>query len=106
MLTPTLLKGGEFPVLSSFDVTRFLETIERERITATFVAPSMIYDLLDKAPLVRYDLSSLEMIIYGASPISPVRLREAIRANWAQVLPALWSDRSAECRHIPQPRRP
>ena len=78
MLTPTLLKGGEFHVLPSFDVTSFLETIERERITATFVVPSMIYDLLDKAPLERYDLSSLEMIIYGASPISPARLREAI----------------------------
>ena len=78
MLTPTLLKGGEFHVLPSFDVTSFLETIERERITATFVVPSMIYDLLDKAPLERYDLSSLETIIYGASPISPARLREAI----------------------------
>ena len=78
MLMPTLLKGGEFHVLPSFDVTSFLETIERERITATFVVPSMIYDLLDKAPLERYDLSSLEMIIYGASPISPARLREAI----------------------------
>ena len=78
MLTPTLVKGGEFHVLPAFDVRSFLETIQRERITATFMVPSMIYDLLDKAPLEDYDLSSLEMIIYGASPIAPARLREAI----------------------------
>jgi len=78
MLTPSLIKGGEFHVLPGFDVHSFLDTIQRERITATFVVPSMIYDLLDKAPLEDYDLSSLEMIIYGASPISPARLREAI----------------------------
>jgi fatty-acyl-CoA synthase len=78
MLTPTLIRGGVFFALPAFDVRTFLETIERERITATFMVPSMIYDLLDKAPLADYDLSSLQMIIYGAAPISPVRLREAI----------------------------
>lgn len=78
MLTPTLLRGGEFHVLAGFDPKSFLETIEREKITATFVVPSMIYDLLDKVRVEDYDLSSLEMIVYGASPISPARLREAI----------------------------
>lgn len=78
MLTPTLIKGGEFHVLPSFNPDEFLRTIEREKITATFVVPSMIYDFLDKVELEKYDLSSLEMIIYGASPISPVRLKEAI----------------------------
>jgi fatty-acyl-CoA synthase len=42
------------------------------------MVPSMIYDLLDKARVEDYDLSSLEMIIYGAAPISPARLAEAI----------------------------
>jgi fatty-acyl-CoA synthase len=78
MLTPTLMRGGEFHVLPAFDVRAYLETIERERISATFLVPSMIYDLLDKAPLENYDLSSLRMIIYGAAPISPARLQEAI----------------------------
>lgn len=78
MLTPTLLKGGSFHILPAFDPKTFLETIQRERITATFMVPSMIYDLLDKARLEDYDLSSLQMVIYGASPISPARLREAI----------------------------
>ena len=78
MLTPTALRGGEFHVLSRFEPREFLETVERSRITATFVVPSMIYDLLDKVDAADFDLSSLEMIIYGASPISPARLQEAI----------------------------
>jgi fatty-acyl-CoA synthase len=78
MLTPTLIRGGEFHILSGFHPDEFLKTVERERITATFLVPSMIYDLLDKVPIEKYDLSSLEMIIYGASPISPSRLKEAI----------------------------
>ena len=78
MLAPTLMQGGELHILPAFDPQSFLQTIERERITATFVVPSMIYDLLDRGEPERYDLSSLETIIYGASPISPARLREAI----------------------------
>ena len=78
MLTPTLMRGGEFHVLPSFDPKGFLETIARDRITATFMVPSMIYDLLDKVRVEDYDLSSLDMIIYGAAPISPARLAEAI----------------------------
>jgi fatty-acyl-CoA synthase len=78
MLTPTLMRGGEFHVLPAFDPKGFLETIVRERITATFMVPSMIYDLLDKVQVEDYDLSSLQMIIYGAAPISPARLAEAI----------------------------
>lgn len=78
MLNPTLVRGGEFHVVPGFDPKSFLETIERERITATFMVPSMIYDLLDKVAIEEYDLSSLEMIIYGAAPISPARLKEAI----------------------------
>lgn len=78
MLSPTLLRGGEFHVLPGFDPRVFLDTMARHEITATFVVPSMIYDLLDKVRVEDYDLSSLEMIIYGASSISPARLREAI----------------------------
>lgn len=78
MLTPTMLRGGEFHVMAGFDPKAFLETVQRERITASFVVPSMIYDLLDKVRVEDYDLSSLEMIIYGAAPISTSRLAEAI----------------------------
>ena len=76
----TLLKGGTVFVLEGmhFDPDAFLDIVERHRITATLLVPTMIYRLLDHPRLADADLSSLETIFYGASPTSPARLAEAI----------------------------
>lgn len=44
----------------------------------TFLVPTMVYVLLDYPDLKKYDLSSLENVIYGASAIAPERLKQAI----------------------------
>jgi fatty-acyl-CoA synthase len=78
MMIPTLVQGGTFHFQQGFDADAFLATIERERITATFLVPTMLYVLLDHPRLKDFDLSSLQMLIYGASPASPARLRQAL----------------------------
>ncbi|MFC0314652.1 fatty-acid--CoA ligase FadD8 [Gordonia phosphorivorans] len=75
---PTLMKGGSMVVLSKFDPAEVLATIEREKITATMLVPSMLYALLDHPDSRTRDLSSLQTVYYGASAINPVRLAEAI----------------------------
>jgi len=75
---PTMLRGGSIVVLPSFHPTTVLETIERHRITATMLVPTMLYVLLDHPALATTDLSSLQTVFYGASAISPTRLAEAI----------------------------
>ncbi|MBM7366063.1 fatty-acid--CoA ligase FadD8 [Gordonia hydrophobica] len=75
---PTLIKGGTMLVLGGFNPAEVLETIERERITATMLVPSMLYALMDHPDSRTRDLSSLETVYYGASPMNPVRLAEAI----------------------------
>src|SRR3954463_4998593 len=75
---PTVIKGGSLFVLSKFDPAEVLEFIEREKITATMLVPSMLYALMDHPDSRTRDLSSLETVYYGASAINPVRLREAI----------------------------
>ncbi|MGA8257452.1 MAG: AMP-binding protein, partial [Nocardioides sp.] len=75
---PTVIKGGSLFVLSKFDPAEVLETIEREKITATMLVPSMLYALMDHPDSHTRDLSSLETVYYGASAINPVRLKEAI----------------------------
>jgi len=75
---PTVIQGGSLFVLPRFDPALVLETIERERITATMLVPSMLYALLDHPDSHTRDLSSLETVYYGASAINPARLREAI----------------------------
>ncbi len=79
LFVPLLLQGGSMVVLPAFEAGAVLEAIERHRITTTMLVPSMIYALLDHPRFARTDLSSLQTIFYGASPMSPVRLQEAIR---------------------------
>jgi fatty-acyl-CoA synthase len=75
---PTLLRGGCLYVLPHFDPERVLDTIARHRITATMLVPTMIYVLLDHPKLESVDLSSLATLYYGASAMSPARLREGL----------------------------
>jgi fatty-acyl-CoA synthase len=79
MFVPLLLVGGSMVVLPAFDAGAVLEAIEQYRITTTMLVPSMIYALLDHPAFAGTDLSSLETVFYGASPMSPTRLQEAIR---------------------------
>lgn len=78
MLSPTMVKGGAFYFQQGFDPEAFMALVQKERITATFLVPTMLYVLLDHPRLKDYDLSSLEMIIYGAAPMSPARLLQAL----------------------------
>jgi fatty-acyl-CoA synthase len=75
---PVLLRGGSFVALPSFDPASWMAAVEEHRITATMLVPAMLYAILDHPDIDRRDLSSLEVIYYGASPASPSRLRQAI----------------------------
>jgi fatty-acyl-CoA synthase len=78
MFLPTLMKGGTMLVLPGFDPVRVLQAIQDHRINCMMLVPTMIYALLDHPRLGEFDLSSLETVFYGASAISPARLKEAI----------------------------
>jgi acyl-CoA synthetase (AMP-forming)/AMP-acid ligase II len=78
LLLPVLLKKGRCVILDHFDPKIFLETVEKQKITSTFLVPTMIYVLLDYPELGNYDLSSLSNVIYGASAIAPERLKQAV----------------------------
>lgn len=77
-VVPTLLRGGTVHLLDRFDPDLLLSTIAKERINFTLMVPTMIYGILDHPTLASYDLSSLELLLYGASAMSPQRLQEAI----------------------------
>lgn len=77
-LVPILLRGGTVVLQDGFTAQAFVEQVQRHRISMSFVVPTMLYTLLDSPEIVTADLSSLEMLIYGAAPASPTRLREAL----------------------------
>jgi fatty-acyl-CoA synthase len=72
------MRGGTVHMLKGFDPEAVFRTIERERINFTLFVPTMIYVLLDSPALDKTDLSSLELLLYGASAMSPSRLVEGI----------------------------
>jgi len=67
--------------IPKFSPQSFCETVERERVSHTVLVPTMI-NLLTQFPDARkYDLSSLEQLGYGGSPVSRElihRVREAL----------------------------
>ncbi|MEH2477156.1 fatty-acyl-CoA synthase [Nitrobacteraceae bacterium AZCC 2146] len=79
-LFPVMMRGGFVRLVQGFDAEAYCRVVQEERITATFLVPTLIYALID-APALRakYDLTSLQTIVYGAAPMSPDRLREGIK---------------------------
>jgi len=78
MVLPTLLKNGTMLVHPGFDPLAVLQAIQDYKINCMMLVPTMIYALLDHPRFDEFDLSSLETVFYGASLMSPVRLKEAI----------------------------
>ncbi len=57
--------------IPKFSPQIFCETVERERVSHTVLVPTMI-NLLTQSPEAKeYDLSSLEVLAYGGSPMAP-----------------------------------
>ncbi|MET9591824.1 AMP-binding protein [Streptomyces sp. NPDC006516] len=70
--------GATTHVLPTWSAEAFLDTVERERITATFLVPAMLNMVLAHPGAAERDLSSLTSVRIGGAPVSPQRLREAV----------------------------
>ena len=75
---PVMALGGRIVVMAKPDLGEFLGLVERERVTHTFLPPTLIYMLLGHDRLDATDTSSLQCLWYGAAPMSAARLAEAI----------------------------
>jgi len=63
--------GASQITIPKFSAQTFCETVERERVTHTVLVPTMI-NLVTQFPDARkYDLSSLQVLAYGGSPMAP-----------------------------------
>lgn len=76
-LTLTSL-GGRSVLMSTPTPAQILDAIERERVTHAFFVPTVIQQLVELAESSDRDLSSLEIIAYGAAPMSETLLRRAL----------------------------
>ncbi|MCY0891988.1 MAG: AMP-binding protein [Acidibacillus sp.] len=83
VMTAGLAKGAVHVIERKFDPDQVLMRIATERVTLTFMVPTMIYRVIDRIEErlregVTYDLQSLRTILYGAAPITQSRLSRAL----------------------------
>jgi long-chain acyl-CoA synthetase len=78
---PHWMEGNTHSVIPAFSPELVLGTLARDRVTHVLLVPTMIQMLVDH-PAMRQprDLSALQTIIYGASPISEAVLERAMAA--------------------------
>ncbi len=72
------LRGVPVHLMRQFEPQAWLEAIERHRITASSLAPTMLNMVLNDPAIDRVDTSSLDNIGYGASSIPGEVLRRAM----------------------------
>jgi acyl-CoA synthetase (AMP-forming)/AMP-acid ligase II len=75
----TTLSAGRHVILKSFEPAATLQTLSAERISHTLIVPAMIKMLLNHPNAVTADVSSLQYILYGASPMPAATLEQCMQ---------------------------
>src|SRR5471030_2478417 len=75
---PTVYGGGTNLTMNQLDMQSWRQQVERERVTHSFLVPTVLYRLLEMQRTAPLDFSSLTTLIYGAAPMSPDKLGELV----------------------------
>jgi len=73
-----LARGGKIVVQSKVEPGPFLDAIPKHRVYILFLPPTVIYVFLSLPNIREVDFSSLKYLLYGAAPMSPDKLVEAM----------------------------
>lgn len=74
----TLCNGGTCVILDKPDIAQIIETIAAQHITKMFAVPAVLLTILNHPDTASTDLSSMQEVFYGASPIPPATLKRAM----------------------------
>lgn len=70
--------GRTLVLLPQFEPRAWLEAVQTERVTHAFVVPTMLKRIMEDPDFGRYDLSSLQLVAYGAAPMPYEVVRRAV----------------------------
>ncbi|KAF0554941.1 acetyl-CoA synthetase-like protein [Gigaspora margarita] len=70
ILHGTLIHGATLVILPSFNVETFCGSIQKYKINHIYAVPPIILQLVNNPVVQNYDLSSVNLIISGAAPLS------------------------------------
>lgn len=68
-MLPAIYGGRTLILMRQFELREWLETVQRERATRAMLVPTMLKWIVEEPELDECDLSSLEVITYGAAPM-------------------------------------
>ncbi len=83
----TIDRGGTVIVMETFDAERYLQLVEKYKVTHSQLVPTMFSRMLKLPEEVRrrYDLSSLEIAVHAAAPC-PVQVKEQMIEWWGPII--------------------
>lgn len=71
--------GRTLIVQRQFEADQWMELVQKEQINRAMMVPTMLKQLMDHEDFHQYDLSSLEVITYGAAPMPLEVIKRAIQ---------------------------
>jgi acyl-CoA synthetase (AMP-forming)/AMP-acid ligase II len=74
-----IFAGRTLIIQRQFEAKQWMEMVERERVNRAMMVPTMLKMLMDHPDFHKHDLSSLEVITYGAAPMPLPVIQQAIR---------------------------
>lgn len=77
-LFPILARGGSMVMTAETSPEVLLDIIAREKITTTWIPPTLLYKLIDEQRANPRDTTSLRHLIWGGAAALVARLREAM----------------------------
>ncbi|MDE2561065.1 MAG: AMP-binding protein [Sphingomonadales bacterium] len=75
---PTLFSGGTNVTMNALDLEAWIDAVDREGISHSFMVPTALYRLLELQNARPRDLTSLRTLLYGAAPMNPARLKDLL----------------------------
>lgn len=83
---PRVQVGATNIIMHHFDAEKVLETIEEEKVTHIFAAPTMVNMLLNHPRFDEYDLSSLRLLGYGGASMAPILIKRFLSRTTAELV--------------------
>ncbi|MCY3543870.1 MAG: long-chain-fatty-acid--CoA ligase [Chloroflexi bacterium] len=74
-----IFAGRTLIIQRQFEAKQWMELVERESVNRAMMVPTMLKMLMDHPEFHAHDLSSLEVITYGAAPMPVPVIRQAIK---------------------------
>ena len=71
--------GRTLVVMRQFEPLEWMTLVQRYRVSRAMLVPTMLKHVMDHPRFEEFDLSSLEVMTYGAAPMPMEVIREAIR---------------------------